>query len=47
MSRIELKNPETTTGEHAEIFKAINNTFGTVPNMFKAIGNSSTALESM
>lgn len=47
MSRIELKNPEETTGEHAETFKAISNAFGTVPNMFKAIGNSSAALESM
>lgn len=45
--RIELKNPETTGGTHQKIFSQINGAFGTVPNMFKAIGNSEAALESM
>ncbi len=47
MSRIELKSPEDTRGTHAEIFSEIKQGFGVVPNMFKAIGNSEAALESM
>lgn len=47
MSKIELKNPNDTTGKQAEIFSQIHNTFGVIPNMFKAIGNSEAALESM
>jgi len=45
--RIELKKPEATAGTHKEIFSQINGVFGVVPNMFKAIGNSEAALESM
>lgn len=47
MSNIQLKNPSDTAGEHEALFNQINDTFGVVPNMFKAIGNSSAALESM
>ncbi|MFG1492698.1 carboxymuconolactone decarboxylase family protein [Halobacteriovorax sp. ZH4_bin.1] len=47
MSRIEIKEPSQTSGSHAEIFSQINDAFGTVPNMFKVIGNSEVALESM
>ncbi len=47
MSNIPLVNPETTTGHHKELFDGVKNVFGMVPNMFKAIGNSPAALESM
>ncbi len=47
MSNIQLKNPSDTSGTHEDVFNQINSTFGVVPNMFKAIGNSSAALESM
>lgn len=47
MSNIQLINPEQTSGEHHELFNQIHSTFGVVPNMFKAIGNSPAALESM
>jgi uncharacterized peroxidase-related enzyme len=47
MSNLPLKNPETTTDEHKKLFDQINGAFGVVPNMFKVIGNSSAALESM
>ncbi len=47
MPNLPLKNPEATTGEHKELFDNINGAFGAIPNMFKTIGNSSAALESM
>lgn len=47
MSHIPPKNPEDTSGEHKALFDEINATFGVIPNMFKVIGNSSAALESM
>ncbi|MGH1441699.1 MAG: carboxymuconolactone decarboxylase family protein [Cellvibrionaceae bacterium] len=47
MSHISLQAPEATSGDHKALFDQINSTFGVVPNMFKAIGNSSAALESM
>jgi len=47
MLNIELKNPASTTGEHKQLFDQIQGAFGGVINMFKAIGNSSAALESM
>ena len=47
MSNVKLQNPDQTSGEHNALFNQINGTFGVVPNMFKAIGNSSAALESM
>ncbi len=47
MSNLPLNSPENTSGEHKALFDQINNAFGVVPNMFKAIGHSSAALESM
>lgn len=47
MSTINLVNPNGTTGKSNEIFSQIHSAFGAVPNMFKAIGNSTAALESM
>lgn len=47
MSHISIADPSTKSGTHKELFDQINATFGTVPNMFKVIGNSEAALESM
>lgn len=47
MSIIPLQNTETATGKQKEIFEQIQSAFGAVPNMFRAIGNSPAALESM
>lgn len=47
MPHIKLVNPETTSGDHQITFNQINSAFGVVPNMFKVIGNSPAALESM
>lgn len=47
MSRLNLINPSETSGSQRKIFDQIEKGFGTVPNMFKAIGNSPAALESM
>lgn len=47
MVRVELQNPQTATGERKEILSQINSTFGTVPNMFRAIANSTPALRMM
>lgn len=47
MARIEILNPETTTGEKKEILAQINNAFGVTPNMFKTIANSTPALKMM
>ncbi|MCO5144139.1 MAG: carboxymuconolactone decarboxylase family protein [Oligoflexia bacterium] len=47
MSRIKINEPENTKGSHAEIFAQIKDAFGVTPNMFKVIGNSEAALESM
>ncbi len=47
MPRIELLNPEMTNGEKKEILSQIHAAFGTTPNMFKAIANSTPALKMM
>lgn len=47
MSHITLITPENTSDECQVLFSQISQAFGTVPHMFKAIGNSSAALESM
>ena len=47
MSNIPLINPNDTTGHHHDDFNHIQLAFGTVPNMFKAIGQSAAALNSM
>jgi uncharacterized peroxidase-related enzyme len=40
-------NPESATGERKEILNQIHKAFGTTPNMFKVIGNSTSALKMM
>lgn len=47
MPRIELQNPNQATGERKEILSQIHSAFGTTPNMFKAISNSTAALKMM
>lgn len=47
MSRIEMVNPQSATGEKKEILSQIHKTFGVTPNMFKTIGNSTAALKMM
>lgn len=47
MSNIQLINPDNTSGAHKDVFDQINGAFGSIPNMFKAIGNSLPAVESM
>ncbi len=47
MSHIELANPDNAAGKQKELFTQIKDAFGVVPNMFKAIGNSPAALQSM
>lgn len=47
MSHLPLVNPANTSGIQESLFNQINGAFGVVPNMFKAIGNSPAALESM
>jgi uncharacterized peroxidase-related enzyme len=47
MSRIELQNPQSATGERKEILTQIHSAFGTTPNMFKAVANSTAALKMM
>ncbi|OUR93537.1 carboxymuconolactone decarboxylase [Halobacteriovorax marinus] len=47
MSRIQLKELNEITESHNEIFQEIKSAFGTIPNMFKVIGNSEAALKSM
>ena len=47
MSRLSQKSPTEVSGSHKKLFDQIQNAFGTVPNMFKTIGQSPAALESM
>lgn len=47
MPRIEMQNPESTSGERREILGQIQSAFGTTPNMFKTIANSTPALKMM
>lgn len=47
MSHLPLVAPSSVSGDHESLFNQINGAFGVVPNMFKTIGNSSAALESM
>ena len=47
MPRIELQNPQTATGERKETLDQIHSAFGTTPNMFKVIANSTPALKMM
>lgn len=47
MSRIEMVNPQDTSGEKKDILSQIQKAFGVTPNMFKTIGNSTAALKMM
>lgn len=47
MSTLPLQDTETASGKRKELFDQIQSAFGAVPNMFRAIGNSPAALESM
>ncbi len=47
MANLNLFNPEHASGKHKRIFNQIHRNFGGVINMFRVIGNSSAALESM
>lgn len=47
MPRIEILNPQNTTGERKEILDQIHSGFGVTPNMFKTIANSTPALKMM
>ncbi|MEZ6115549.1 MAG: peroxidase-related enzyme [Pirellulaceae bacterium] len=44
MTRIHQLSPENATGKSAELFSAVKNKLGMVPNMMRAIGNSPAAL---
>ncbi|WP_223786600.1 carboxymuconolactone decarboxylase family protein [Marinicella meishanensis] len=47
MSHIPLFDPAKAVGQHHQDFKNIQLAFGQVPNMFKAIGQSPAALNSL
>nr|WP_315217238.1 carboxymuconolactone decarboxylase family protein [uncultured Duganella sp.] len=47
MTRIALVSPADTTGERQQLLAQIQGAFGTTPNMFKAVANSTAALKSM
>lgn len=47
MSRIELVNPSNAQHEAGQLLEQIHGAFGVVPNMFRAVANSSAALRSM
>jgi uncharacterized peroxidase-related enzyme len=44
MTRLKLVDPATAKGELKELFNAVTQTFGTVPNFIKAFGNSPALL---
>ncbi len=44
-TRIETLNPETTTGKSKELFNAVNQKLGFIPNLIKVMGNSPATLE--
>ncbi len=45
-TRIETLNPATTTGKSKELFDAVQNKLGFIPNLIKVFGNSPTTLQS-
>lgn len=47
MLRITLIDPSKATGQRGELLSQIKETFGSTPNMFKAVANSTAALASM
>lgn len=44
MNRLNLVNPDTATGQTAELFTALRAKLGGVPNIFRVMGNSPAAL---
>lgn len=44
-TRIETLNPETTTGKSKELFDAVQNKLGFIPNLIKVFGNSPATLQ--
>ena len=44
-TRIQTLNPETTTGESKELFNAVQNKLGFIPNLIKVMGNSPALLK--
>lgn len=47
MTNLKAIDISQTSGTHRALFDQINGAFGTVPNMFRTIGQSEAALESM
>jgi uncharacterized peroxidase-related enzyme len=47
MSHVSLIDPLSTTADRALLLAPIQNAFGSVPNMFRAVANSPAALQSM
>lgn len=47
MSRIALVNPSQASTQAAPVLEQIHGAFGVVPNMFRAVANSPSALNSM
>lgn len=46
MSRLTALNPDEATGKTKELFDAVKNKMGMVPNMMRTMGNSPAVLES-
>ena len=44
-TRIETLNPEKTTGKSKELFDAVQNKLGFIPNLIKVFGNSPATLQ--
>ena len=44
MNRINQIEPETATGRTRDLFKTVKTNYGSVPNVFRVLGNSPTAL---
>lgn len=45
MTRLKALKPDQATGKAKEMFTAVNNKFGVVPNMIRTMGNSPALLE--
>lgn len=45
MTRLKALSPDEVTGKAKEMFTAVNNKFGVVPNMVRTMGNSPALLE--
>jgi uncharacterized peroxidase-related enzyme len=47
MSRVQLIDPNNTTGNRHALLEQVHTAFGATPNMFKVVANSPAALKSM